>query len=65
MCAGGSAPKKQPIPPVQAPIAPPIDTTAKVATGNQSDTETKRKKVGRSQLRQASSGGQSKSGLGG
>ena len=64
MCTSKGPSKPKPAP-VQAPVAPPMNTQAKVETGNQSETESKRKKIGRSQLRQASSGGQSKSGLGG
>ena len=64
MCSS-SAPKKPKPAPAVAPPAPPMNNTAKVETGNQSATETKRKKIGRSGLRQASASGQSKSGLGG
>ena len=75
MCMGGGAkapskPTPEPVPEPKAPVAAPNADTASVAkveTGNQSKDATERRKVGRSQLRQASSTstGQNKSGLGG
>jgi len=54
MCGGGSAPKD---PPKQPPAQPPpiIESAPEVAVGNQSEGVSKRKKIGRSQLRQTSS----------
>lgn len=67
MCGGGSAPKPPP-PKVQPPVQPPVIAQAapEVAIGNKSESETKRRKIGRSQLRSTPSGGKSapSSGLG-
>jgi hypothetical protein len=68
MCGGGPPKPKppKPAPPMQPP--PIVEAAPEVAVGNQSQAESKRRKVGRSSLRQApaSSGGSSKasSGLG-
>ena len=62
MCGGGSAPK----PPKQPPAQPPpiIEAAPEVQVGNQSDTVSNRRKVGRSQLKQSASSGAAPSGLG-
>ena len=62
MCGGGSAPKPVQPPPAQPP--PIIEAAPEVAVGNQSEGVSKRKKIGRSQLRQTPSTGASPSGLG-
>ena len=70
MCGGGSKPKPKPRPkPIpQPPAQPPAvkATAAEVNIGSKTDSgPTKRRKVGRSQLRQnKSSGGSRTSGLG-
>jgi hypothetical protein len=68
MCGGGPPKPKPPPPPVQPPVQPPpiAEAAPEVAVGNQSKSEAKRRKVGRSALKQApaSSGGASSSGLG-
>lgn len=69
MCGGGP-PKPKPPPKQAPPMQPPpiVEAAPEVAVGNQSQAESKRRKVGRSSLRQApaSSSGPSKasSGLG-
>lgn len=62
MCGGGSTPK----PPVQPKVQPPpvIEATPEVAVGNQSEGASKRRRIGRSELRQAPSTGAKPSGLG-
>ena len=70
MCAGGggSAPKPPPPPkpiPEPPPQPPPIkEAAAEVKTGAKKEDGPKRKKIGRSQLRQKPSGSGGGSGLG-
>ena len=64
MCSGGSKPKPPPPPPPPQPPAL-VDVAPEVQVGNKSEESSKRRKVGRSQLRSASaSSPSSKSGLG-
>jgi len=62
MCGGGSPPK----PPEQPKPQPPpiIESAPEVAVGNQSEGVSKRKKIGRSQLKQSPSTGATPAGLG-
>lgn len=69
MCGGGGAPKPKPLPPPPPeppPQPPPIKSAAaEVKVGSRTDEETKRKKIGRTQLKSNTSGtGRRKAGLG-